>query len=70
MIQWRNGQLSEPVKACMTMLVDGMKSGFYSIYSLLIMHVLNVALATDDYVKADQLHVKLMVDHISEVISS
>ena len=26
-----------------------------------------VALATDDYAKADQIHIKLMVDHISEV---
>ena len=26
-----------------------------------------VALSTDDYAKADQIHIKLMVDHISEV---
>ena len=47
MVHWKDGKLSQPVKAAMASLVD--------------------ALAADDYDKADQIHVKLMVDHILEV---
>ena len=62
--QWKIGKLSKPVKAAMSNLVDGIKR---IVHRIAHQFVKFVALATDDYAKADEIHIKLMVDHISEV---
>jgi len=61
-LHWKDGKLSEPVKLSMANLVNGEMN-----YTHGIVYCVYAALDNGDYCQADQIHVKLMVDHISEV---